>query len=77
VQSATVDGVTYTIEGTVDLSTIPGSAVSHIAGPLNSAPAGSGLTADLTSEDWKYHVFKLDASEGLPDKGFLRAKVSE
>jgi autotransporter-associated beta strand protein len=77
VQSATVDGVAYTIEGTVDLVAIPGSAVSHIAGPLNTAPAGSGLTADLTGEDWKYHVFKLDASEGLPDKGFLRAKVSE
>jgi hypothetical protein len=44
---------------------------------LNTAPAGSGLTEDLTSSDWKYHTFKLDASEGLPDKGFLRAKVSE
>ena len=79
VQSATVagDGVTYSIEGSVDLATIPGSNVSHVAGPLNTAPAGSGLTEDLISADWKYHVFKLDASEGLPDKGFLRAKVSE
>jgi hypothetical protein len=79
VQSATVagDGVTYSIEGTLDLTTIPGSSVSHVAGPLNTAPAGSGLTEDLTAADWKYHVFKLDASEGLPDKGFLRAKVSE
>lgn len=77
VQTATVDGVTYTIEGTVDLATIPGSAVSYVSGPSNTAPAGSGLTEDLTSAGWKYHVFKLDASEGLPDKGFLRAKVSE
>jgi autotransporter-associated beta strand protein len=77
VQTATVDGVVYTIEGSLDLATIPGSAVSHASGPSNTAPAGSGLTVDLGTSGWKYHTFKLDASEGLPDKGFLRAKVSE
>ena len=77
VQSASVDGVTYTIEGTLDLATIPGSDVSHVAGPLDTAPVGSGLGDNLNGTGWQYHVFKLDASEGLPDKGFLRAKVSE
>jgi hypothetical protein len=33
------------------------------------------LSPDLTGKDWEYHSFKLDASEGLGSKGFLRAKV--
>lgn len=74
VQTATVDGVTYTIEGSLDLVTIPGSDVSHSAGPSATAPLVTGLP-DLTGKDWKYHTFKLDASEGLGDKGFLRAKA--
>ena len=77
VQSATADGVTYTIQGTLDLANIPGSAVSHVSGPSNTAPVATGLTVDLSSADWKYHTFKLDASEGLTGKGFLRAKASE
>lgn len=76
VQSATVDGFTYTVEGTLDLATIPGSNVSYVDGPSGTAPPATGLP-DLSAAGWKYHTFKLDASEGLPDKGFLRAKVSE
>jgi autotransporter-associated beta strand protein len=75
VQTATIDGVTYTIEGTLDLVTIPGSDVSHAAGPSDTAPAATGLPS-LAGTDWEYHTFKLDASEGLGDKGFLRAKVT-
>jgi hypothetical protein len=76
VQSNTtpVDGLTYTIEGSLDLASFPGSAVSHVGGPSNTAPAATGLP-DLTGTDWEYHTFKLDASEGLGSKGFLRAKV--
>lgn len=74
VQTATVDEVTYTIEGTLDLVTIPGSDVSHAAGPSDTAPLATGLP-DLTGTDWEYHTFKLDASEGLGNKGFLRAKA--
>jgi hypothetical protein len=77
VQTATKDGVTYTIQGTLNLATIPGSAVSTVSSGLTTAPAASGLTADLTGTDWRYYTFKLDASEGLPDKGFLRAQVTE
>ena len=74
VQTATKDGVVYTIEGTLDLVTIPGSDVSHAAGPSDTAPLATGLP-DLTGSAWEYHTFKLDASEGLGAKGFLRAKV--
>lgn len=76
VQTSTVDGITYTIEGSLDLTTFPGSAVSHADGPTATAPVATGLP-DLTGTDWKYHTFKLDASEGLPSKGFLRARTSE
>jgi len=69
-----VDGVTYTIEGTLDLATIPGSDVSHVGGPSDTAPVATGLP-DLTGTAWEYHTFKLDASESLGSKGFLRAKV--
>ncbi len=76
VQSNTtaVDGLTYTIEGSLDLVTIPGSDVSHVAGPSATAPAAAGLP-DLTGTGWEYHTFKLNASEGLGGKGFLRTKV--
>ena len=74
VQTATVGEVTYTIEGTLDLVTIPGSDVSKIDGASDTAPPATGLP-DLTGTDWEYHTFKLDASEGLGSKGFLRAKA--
>ena len=65
--SATVDGITYTIEGSLDL-TFPNSVVSETSAPtgLPALPAG-----------WEYRRFRLDASNGLPGKGFLRAKVTE
>ena len=69
-----VDGVTYTIQGTLDLATIPGSDVAHVGGPSDTAPVATGLP-DLTGTAWEYHTFKLVASEGLGGKGFLRAKV--
>lgn len=74
VQTTTVDGVVYSIQGSLDLITLPGSDVSHAAGPADTAPVATGLP-DLTGTDWEYHTFKLDASEGLGGKGFLRVKV--
>ncbi len=70
-----VDGLFYTVQGSVDL-TFPGSAVSHVGAASNTAPAAMGLP-NLTGTGWEYHTFRLDASEGLPNKGFIRAKVSE
>ncbi len=71
--SATVDGIVYTVEGSLDLQ-FPGAAVS-CEGPFATAPAATGLP-DQTGTDWEYHIFTLDASEGLTGKGFLRLKVA-
>jgi endo-1,4-beta-xylanase len=71
--SATVSGVTYTVEGSLGLD-FPSSAVSS-TGPSDTAPAATGLP-DLSGTDWEYHTFKLDASEGLAGRGFLRLKVT-
>jgi hypothetical protein len=61
-----VDGVTYTIEGSLDL-VFPNSPVSETSSPsgLPALPAG-----------WEYRRFRLDASEGPGARGFLRAKVT-
>lgn len=72
--SATVSGINYTIEGSLDLA-FPSAAVST-TGPSDTAPATTGLPS-LAGSDWEYHTFKLDASEGLPGRGFLRLKVTQ
>ena len=73
--TSAVNCLYYTVEGSLDL-VFPGSAVSHVGSPSYTAPAGTGLP-DLTGSGWQYHTFRLDASEGVHDKGFMRAKVSE
>ncbi|TAE78112.1 MAG: hypothetical protein EAZ65_03120 [Verrucomicrobia bacterium] len=70
--AATLDGLTYTAQGSLDL-VFPGSAVS-VSAASDTAPAASSLP-DLTGSGWEYRTFKLDASEGLSGKGFLRLKV--
>ena len=72
VQTATVDGVVYTIQGSLAL-TFPDSPVS-VGSASDTAPAATGLPS-LAATAWEYRTFKLDASEGLPGKGFLRAKI--
>lgn len=69
-QTATVDGVVYTIQGSVDLSGFS-STVSIVGAASDTAP---GLPS-LAGSAWEYRTFKLDASEGLAGKGFLRLKV--
>ncbi len=64
--SATVDGVKYTIEGSLDL-VFPASAASE----ASPATGPGGLSAD-----YEYRRFRLDASEGLAGKGFLRVKTA-
>jgi autotransporter-associated beta strand protein len=63
--SATSDGVNYTIEGSLDLA-FPTSVVSE----ASPATGPGGLPAD-----YEYRRFRLDASEGLTGKGFLRVKT--
>lgn len=69
-QTATVDGVIYTIQGSVDLSGFT-SAVSVIGTASDTAPG----QPSLAGTSWEYRTFKLDASEGLGGKGFLRVKI--
>jgi autotransporter-associated beta strand protein len=65
--TATRDGVTYLIQGSANLATFtsPVSAVAPVTTGLPAAPAG-----------YEYRTFRLDASDGLPAKGFLRVNVT-
>lgn len=65
--TATFDGLTYSIEGSLDLNGFP-SAVSAVD------PVTPGLPT--LDSGYVYRSFILDASNGLPGKGFLRAKVT-
>lgn len=62
-QVATVNGVTYTVRGSLDLASFT-SPVSHV---------GSAVSGD---PDYDLHTFRLDVSEGLAGKGFLQAVVT-
>lgn len=66
--TATKDAVTYTIQGSLDLAGFA-SPVSEITPAVTTglpgAPAG-----------YEYRTFRLDASNGLGGKGFLRVKVT-
>lgn len=66
--SATHDGVTYTLLGgfTPSQTDAPISVVAPQAGDLPAAPTG-----------YEYRTFKLNCSEGLPSKGFMRVKIEE
>lgn len=64
--TATYKGVSYEIQGSLDLLsfTSPVSQVDPVIGDLPAVPAG-----------YEYRTFRLDASNGLPNKGFLRVQV--
>jgi hypothetical protein len=64
--SATVDGILYTIEGSLDLN-FPGSVVSETAAPVGLQALPSG---------YEYRRFRLNSSNDLSGKGFLRARIS-
>jgi autotransporter-associated beta strand protein len=65
------DGVTYTIEGSLDLTTFT-AAVTEV-----SPPVTTGLP-DLSGDpSYEYRSFSLDASNGLSGRGFLRAVVED
>ncbi len=63
--SGSVDGVTYEVQGSVDLSgfSSPVTEVTPAIVPGSWPAAGGG---------YEYHTFRLNASTGLPNKGFLR-----
>ena len=64
--TATVDGITYSIEGSSDLL-FPNSPVSEISPPVGLAALPSG---------WEYRRFRLDDSGVSINKGFFRVKVT-
>jgi autotransporter-associated beta strand protein len=61
------DGITYAIEGSLDLAGFP--ATVNVVSPITAGlpPAGTG---------YEYRSFILSGSNGLLGKGFLRAKVT-
>ena len=69
--SALVDGIVYSIEGGTALNGFA-ATVNLVSPPL--VPAGAPV---LTGTDYEYRSFSLGGSNGLPAKGFLRAKVSQ
>ena len=67
--TATHDGITYTIEGSLTLNGFA-TKVNVVPGAVST-----GLP-DLSGSGYEYRSFSLDGSNGLPSKGFLRAKVT-
>ena len=65
--SAPVDGVTYQIQGSTDLVNWT-SPVSEVTPALGSGSPKSG---------YAFKTFRLDAGNGLPGKGFIRAAVAQ
>jgi autotransporter-associated beta strand protein len=65
--ASSVDGVTYTINGSVNLSTF--ATQVNVVAPQTAGlpPAGAG---------YEYRSFSLEGSDGLSGKGFLRAIVT-
>lgn len=67
-KSASVDGITYTIEGSTTLGSFP-TQVNNVPTAVPPSPA-------TLSSGYVWKSFSLDGSNGLPGKGFLRAAVT-
>lgn len=70
--SATVDGVTYSIQGSAALSAFDQVVEGPIASPV--VPASLPVIAPA---GYEYLTFRLAGSNGLTTRGFLRAVASE
>ena len=66
-KSASVDGVTYTIEGSTTLD--------PFATQVNVVPTAVPPSPATLSSGYVWKSFNLEGSNGLPAKGFLRATV--
>ena len=66
--TSTVDGINYSIEGSTDLT-----SWTVVVTPVT--PITTGLPALTDPTNYEYRSFSLNGSNGLPGKGFLRAKV--
>ena len=72
-QAAVIGSLVCTVTGGTEPGAVTG-AVTHV-GVSDTAPPATTLPS-LAGTDWEYHTFSLDASEGLPNRGFLRVKAS-
>ena len=65
--TATIDGVTYAVQGSTDLLNFdsPVSVVATVTTGLPALPAG-----------YEYRTFRLNVSDGLPNRGFMRVQIS-
>ncbi|MCU0780100.1 MAG: autotransporter-associated beta strand repeat-containing protein, partial [Akkermansiaceae bacterium] len=68
--TAAMDGVTYTVRGSLDLQGFP-------AGVTEVVPAIVPAAWPAAGAGYQYHTFRLNPSTGLPGKGFLRLELSE
>ena len=65
----TVDGITYNVQGSLTLAAPFNSPVSEVTPAFTLTPS--------PDTGWTARTFRLDASEGLPGKGFIRVSVSQ
>ena len=66
--TSTVDGITYTIQGSMDLTGFATGVTIVSPAVTPSLPALPG--------GYEYRTFSLTGSDGLPSKGFLRVQVT-
>jgi len=66
--TASWDGITYRVEGSTTLDSFP------VKVNVLPVPVTTGLP--FAGTGYEYRSFTLDGSNGLPGKGFLRAKVT-
>jgi autotransporter-associated beta strand protein len=66
--TASHDGITYTIQGSTTLDN--STKVNVLASPVSTGLPAAG-------DGYEYRSFSLDGSNGLTEKGFLRAKVTK
>jgi fibronectin-binding autotransporter adhesin len=64
----TADGITYSIEGSLDLASFPTT--------VNVVPTAVTTGLPAAGAGYVYRSFSLNGSNGLTGKGFLRAKVT-
>ncbi len=69
-------GITYTIQGSSDLS-FPNVKVEPITPAVVYPLADPPYMPNLDTTDYEYRSFKLSGSEDLTTKGFLRAMVTQ
>lgn len=74
-QSATKDGVTYTIEGTGTLTDWTSATVTKL-NPADSSAVQAALPLPLLDSDWEWHTFRTDDTVATGLRDYIRLKVN-